>query len=392
MNNRLFFIPFFIFSLGLITPSSSIAQTVPADINPACSDANVFTNVIDQICWDCFLDDFTLYGVGSPPDGASSKLNLPACACSDALGVPEFGFPIGYWSPQKVNEVVTTPWCSPSLGGIKLQDSFRGMGHNKGTTIGGAEQPAAFYQYHYFAYPIMSMLGMLSLPSCSGLFVDFDLLYISEIDPMWNNDILSLLLNPESIIFSTPMAFAWCSADCILTTADNQLEEFYGCAGCDGSLYPLTGNVFPQPDPVAGSSLITQRVLASLHRKGLAQKTIGDEAMCDTEYFPTIPRSQYKFSMMWPVPESTSGAAKGIVSPFIGDSSNPEDVKQNDILNNAGASGAQAELFESCCHPMGMSTSRWCTPVGGRTRPGKDNAYIYMIWNYRNCCVREIDT
>ena len=95
MNTRVFSIPLIIFVLGLISSNSSMAQPVPADINPACPDANVFTNVIDQICWDCFLDDFSLYGVGSPPDGASSELNLPVCACSDALGIPEFGFPIG---------------------------------------------------------------------------------------------------------------------------------------------------------------------------------------------------------------------------------------------------------------------------------------------------------
>lgn len=368
--------------------SHSAAQTTPADVDLSCPDANIFANVIDQICWDCFLNDFTLFGVGSPPDGASSDLNLPVCGCLDALGVPEFGWPLGYWSPQKLNEVVATPWCSPSLN-LKLQDTWRGLGHNKGENVGMGDVPRAFYHYHYFAYPIMAMVGALTIPSCSGLHTDFDLLYVSELDPTWNNSLLHLLLNPEAIIFSTPLTKAWCAADCILTTADNQLEEFYGCAGCDGSLYPITGNVFPQQDPVAGSSLVTQRVLAGLHRKGLAQKTIGDEAMCPDEitYFPTVPRSQYKFSMLWPVPEASNSLSKGIVAPFIGDPTDTEDQKLNDDSNNAGQSGVEAELYEECCHPMGMSTARWCTPVGGRTRPGKDNAFIYMIWNYRNCCV-----
>lgn len=381
------------FVLGISVVNAQTTTTTPTsvdDINPACPDAEIFTSVIDQICWDCFLDSLQLYGIGNKPDGASSNLDLPVCACMDALGVPEFGYPLGFWSPQKLNEVVTTPWCSPTLGGIRLQDSFTGTGHNQGTVVGEAEIPTAFYQYHYFAYPVMAMVGMLLLPDCSSGYVDFDLMYISEIDPMHNNDILSLLLNPEAIIFSTPLAFAWCAADCVMTTADNQLEEFYGCAGCDGSLYPLTGNIYPQSDPVAGSSLITQRVLAGLHRKGLARRTIGDEAMCAPEYFPTIPRSQYKFSMLWPVAEASSDASKELVAPFIGDPSDPGDVSANDRANDAGTSGVQAQPLADCCHPMGMSTARWCTPVGGRTRPGKDNAYIYMIWNYRNCCVRAI--
>lgn len=377
----------FILALVMVLTTYNVYAQIPSDLNPACPDQDVFTNMMDQVCWDCFLDDFTLFGVGGQPDGASSSLNLPVCACTDALGIPEFGYPVGFWSPQKVAEVVTQPWCSPSLGGIRLQDSLSGMGMNRTDEVGMGNVPTSFFHYHYFAYPIMSMIGMMSLPSCMGLYVDFDLLYISEIDPMWDS-ILNLLLNPEAIIFSTPAAYAWCSADCILTTADNQLEEFYGCAACDGSLYPLMGRVMASQDPVAASSLITQRILAGLHRKGLAQRTIGDEAMCEPEYWPTIPRSQYKFSMIAPVPETSSSPTRQVFAPFIGDPSDSEDVKQNDPDNNAGRAGAPVDMYDNCCHPMGMSTSRWCLPVGGRTRPGKDSAYSYLIWNYRNCCVR----
>ncbi len=370
-------------SFGAIADDASSST----DVNPACDDANVFTNIITQICWDCFLDSLIIFGVGSKPNGASDKLNIPVCACTDALGIPEFGFPLGFWSPTKINEVVTTPWCSPSLGGIKLQDSLTGLGQSQLRKVGDSEMPSGFFQYHYFSYPIMAMLEMMVLPGCSDEYIDMDLLYVSEIDPMWNDDILSLLLNPEAIIFSTPLAFAWCAIDCALTTAGNQQEEFYGCAGCDGSLYPMTGNVFPLIDPVAGTSLITQRVLASLHRKGLAKRTIGDEAMCDTEFFPTIPRTQYKFSMMYPVPESSTDASKVIV-PSLANPSDIEEVAANNSDNDAGTAGVAAEPLLECCHDMGMSTARWCVPVGGRVRPGKDNAYIYMIWNYRNCCIR----
>lgn len=387
LASRIFAV-FFGALITLAALSSAPAKADISSVNPACPNASVFSNIFNQICWDCFLDSLKIFGIGSRPNGASDRLNLPACMCQDALGVPEFGWPLGFWSPQKINEVVTTPWCSPALGGIKLQDSFIGMGKNNAGR--GDETSTAFYQYHYFAYPIMAMLGMMLLPDCSSGYVDFDLMYISEIDPLWNNDLLTLLLNPEAIIFSTPATFAWCAADCVTTTLDNQKEEFYGCAGCDGNLYPFTGNINPQPDPVAGTSLITQRVLASLHRKGLARRTIGDEAMCKPEFHPTIPRSQYKFSMMAPVPQASSSASKTIAAPFIGDPDNPDDVDANDPDTLAGQAGDGQSPFNDCCHPMGMSTARWCTPVGGRTRPGKDTAYLYMIWNYRNCCVRSL--
>lgn len=367
-------------------PLQSRAETEGATLNPACPDANVFSKVFTQICWDCFLDSLNLFGVGKKPQGSSNSLLM--CTCMDDLGVPEFGTPAGFWSPQKVNEVVTTPWCSPALGGIKLQSSLTGMGFNKGGSQSVDKSGGAFYQYHYFSYPIMAMLGMMLLPDCSDGYVDMDLLYISEVDPLWNNDMLSLLLNPEAIIFANPAAKAWCAADCVASTADEQTEDTYGCAGCDGSLYPLTGNIYPQPDAVAGSSLITQRALALLHRKGLAQKTIGDAAMCETEFYPTIPRSQYKFSMLYPVPEASSSATKGLAAPFIGDPTSSADQQANAPENDAGTSGETAQPFSDCCHPMGMSTARWCTPVGGRTRPGKDIAFVYLVWNYRDCCIR----
>lgn len=350
-----------------------ILSTNAAAATPNCPDANVFTKVFTQICWDCFLDSLNLFGVGKKPSGAASA--APFCNCPDDLGVPALGFPMGFWSPQKVNEVVTSPWCSPALGGIKLQNTMTGTGFNQGGGQSVDKSGGAFYQYHYFSYPIMAMLGMMLLPDCTDGYVDMDLLYISEVDPLWNNDMLSLLLNPEAIIFANPAAKAWCAADCVASTADEQTEDTYGCAGCDGSLYPLTGNIYPQPDAVAGSSLITQRALALLHRKGLAQKTIGNAAMCEPEFYPTIPRSQYKFSMIYPVPEA---------------STNPTPLAPTEESGElAGSSGEPAQPFADCCHPMGMSTARWCTPVGGRTRPGKDMAYVYLVWNYRDCCIRE---
>lgn len=380
---------YIVFSAVLL--SSIVAGSASAqDVNPACRDANVLTNVFDQVCWDCFLDNVSLMGVSieGKPDGAASV--GPVCACTDALGVPEIGFPLSFTSPQKLNEVVTTPWCSPSLGGIKLQDTLTGLGYNDSSTTDKTEA-TAFYQYHYFSYPLMTMLGMLLMPSCSDGYMDFDLLYLSEVDPLHNNDLLALLLNPEAIIMANPAGVAWCSIDCVTTTADAQQESFYGCAGCDGLLYPLTGNVPAQTDPVSGSSLITQRVLAGLHRKGLARKKMGNAAMCEPEYFPTIPRSQYKFSMIYPVPEA-GGEDSGAWATAARDAENPPispDTEPSNVTDSAaGSSGETGDAFKDCCHPMGMSTARWCTPYGGRTRPGKDTAYIYMIWEYRDCCVR----
>lgn len=360
-------------ALLIATSTPSFAQEIstPGATGTTCPNANIFAGIFNQVCWSCFIDGFDIAGLNSSrPDGSSGS---PICSCPGDFGIPNYGVKASHWSPTRINEVVQEPYCSPALGGIKLQDTRYGQGFTDTSTPG---QEAGFLHYHYFSYPLMAMLELLILPDCmADDIIDFDLLYLSELDPTWNDDMLSILLNPEAALFGSPAALAWCSADCVMTTADNQSEGFYGCAGCDGLLYPFTGNVRPMPDPVAGSSLITQRTLASLHRKGLARKTIGSEAMCQRVYSPMIPRSQYKFSMLYPVPQATNRGE----SVFNG-------VDSEGFA--AGSMGSELDRYGKCCHPMGMSTLRWCTAAGGRLPPGKDTAFVYMVWNYVDCCIR----
>ena len=351
------------------------ASDVGAGISSTiCEDANLFTNVFRHVCWDCFLDNLSLLGVGNPPDGAASR--APVCACTDNLGVPEVGWPLSMWQPQRVVEVTTIPWCSVGLGGVRLQNSLKGSGFSNEAPTDGSRETRGFYQYHYFSYPIMMMMEIFVVPGCYSDYLDFDLMYLSEVDPLHQNDLLAILLNPEAIIFSNPIATAYCAYDCVRVTANNPVESSFPCAGCSGNLYPLTGNVYPQPDQVAATELIAQRALAALHRRGLARKTMGRAAQCGPTFAPMIPRSQYRFSMLHPVPEARSGGALDQISE-AGD------------IETLAAGGEGLTPFEECCHPMGMSTARWCVPAGGRKRPGRDTNFVYMIWNYRDCCIRD---
>ena len=313
----------------------------------ACNNANVFSNIINEVCWSCFLP-VRLMGVGPKPNGAAPDQSI--CACNDALGIPEFGYQLGFWQPSRLVEHVRVPWCAPALGGVRLQDDLFSL--STGVDVkssGGAD--LATYQYHYYSYPLFAMLEILYLPKCGGEYTDFDLMYLSEIDPTWNNDLLSILLSPEAFIFANPIAKAWCTADCAAITAGDVQESTYGCAGCDGSLYPFTGNVYHGESGPRVTSLLTQRVLASLHRKGLARKTIGEDAMCKPEFWPMIPKSQYKLSMLHPVAEADINSPNG-----------------------------------KCCHPLGESEHKWSTAAGGRTIPGLED-YLYLLWRFNDCCV-----
>lgn len=337
----------FTLALGLLIASVLASFNTAAQESNVCSDANIFTNIINDVCWSCFLP-VRLLGVGPKPKGAAD--DQPLCMCKDALGVPEFGYQLGYWQPSRLVEHVKVPWCAPALGGIRLQDDLFQL------STGTKQRPdvpvsLATFQYHYYSYPLFAMLEILYLPGCGSEFADFDLMYLSEIDPTWNNDLLAILLSPEAFIFANPIAKAWCAADCTNISIGNVEEATYGCAGCDGSLYPFTGNVYGGDSGPRVTSLLTQRVLASLHRKGLARKTIGNDAMCKAEFWPMIPRSQYKLSMLFPVPEASRTGPNG-----------------------------------NCCHPLGQSEHIWSTAAGGRTIPGKED-YVYLLWRYNDCCI-----
>jgi len=130
-------------------------------------------------------------------------------------------------------------------------------------------------------------------------------------------------------------------------------------------------NIHGVTDPVQNSSLLLQRQLASLHRRGLAEKTMGEEEMCGTTYSYFIPRSQYRVSMLYPVPESAR--SRPLFDP----------PKQS-----SGGSSSPTSFVPSddCCHRLGESVHQWSTLKGGRSRPGKEN-YVYLIWRYVDCCV-----
>lgn len=367
-----------ILAVALATVSISLAAAEAGkDFNLDCEDGKILTGIIDKICWSCVLP-MRIMGVGPKPAGAASS--KPVCLCNDSNGVPEIGWQLGYFQPARIEEVVKTPWCSPFLGGIKLQDSSFEIGREKASNHVDNPQNV-FMDSHYFSYPVFQLLNLLMVPNCAGdMHQDIDLLNMSEIDPLWSNDLLTFVLNPESVVFANPLALAWCMADCVATTANFESEKNYFCAGCDGLIYPHTGNIHGIKDPVQNSSLLVQRQLAALHRRGLAEKTMGEEEMCGSTYSYFVPRSQYRVSMLYPVPESKNSR------PLFTPPKQNVESETNGVNNAASTSPTSFSMTEDCCHRMGESVHKWSTLKGGRSRPGKEN-YVYMIWRYVDCCV-----
>lgn len=335
-----------------------------------CPDADLWgTKLITGVCWSCLfpirLGGFTLFGdTDDLPEGVTNRL---LCAC-DANGIPAIGITGGAWLPSRMVEVVRKPYCSPALGGITFNPGVRLYGGHKETEGDGADK--TFYNYHFWAFPLFLMLQLFVQNNCNaGGLRNMDMMYMSELDPTWNIDELAFFLNPESVLFSNPLALAACAVDCAVTTAHKPIDKLFWCAGCWGNLYPFSGGIASEASPPRDTSLLTARVLSSLHRKGLAHKTYGNGALCSGQLFPMVPKQQYKMSMLFPLAEADNG--ERIVRS--------EDPATGKIIEKK-----VPDLTDGCCHWIGESPFKWGE---WRTVPAAGEDYLYLIWRYSECCL-----
>jgi conjugal transfer pilus assembly protein TraU len=82
---------------------------------------------------------------------------------------------------------------------------------------------------------------------------DMDIAYLSEVDPMWNDSTLSMIINPEAALFGNLIAQAACAADAAASSAGLPLSPLFWCAGAQGSMYPFTGYTSGEFSPLESS-------------------------------------------------------------------------------------------------------------------------------------------
>lgn len=322
-----------------------------SNASPACPDAEIFgRKLITGICWDCMFPISIAGGVvkmgdteaQKPPEDANED---KTCSCPKSIEdpIPTFGLSVAFWEPARLIEAVRAPFCSPTLAGTKLKDTWRGMGH-RSKAGDGPTNSGAYYNMHYMAFPLMAMLDMLFDASCNpDGYMDFDLMYMTEFDPSWINDELALAVNFETVLFANPAAIAACAVDATAATAGYPLKHMWWCAGAWGTVYPMTGNVNQLTSPPRTTSLLSTRLLAKLHRMGLARKTTGSETLCRAPFHPTLHKTQYKMSTLHPVVEAESN------------------------------------------HWIGQHTFVWGE---WRNIPAVGEDFVYMLYRYNDCCFR----
>lgn len=321
---------FFALCFALSLPGQASASAIACEGN--------FVNPITDICWECLFP----ISIGSVPvsSGKVADTENPASPIQICPMPPpifkRIGLAVGFWEPMAMTDVTRSPFCMVNMGGIKLDIGKVGMG------VGEQENnvvPNVFYHVHWYKFPLISWLNIMTDMGCmqGG---DMDIGYLTELDPMWNDDTLSLIINPEAALFGNVIAQGACAADAAASMV-KPIDALFWCAGSHGSLYPFTGTVTNEYSPAQSSVLLSERMAFKLHRQGMVMESVGvDVAVCYEYPTPIIPKSRWRYQMVNTLPDPLA------------------------------------------CHPFGKSTLTWQT---GHLKPNDRKNYGYLMWRKRNC-------
>lgn len=300
-----------------------------------------WVNPITDVCWKCLFPmsiGNTKVSSSGLPDTRNPSNAIQRCPFPPPI-FQRIGIAIGFWEPYATTDISRSPMCMVNMGGMKI-GGLKKSTIGSATATGSKARNGTFYHVHWYKYPLISWLGLFSDDMCmqGG---SYDIAYLSELDPMWNDDTLSLFVNPEAALFGNPIAQFACIADAIAAEVYLPLDILFWCAGSHGSVYPFTGSANRENSPLDQAVLLSERMNFKLHRQGIAQDSIGENiAVCFQYPSPIVPKERYRYQLINPIPDA----------------------------NN--------------CHPYGRSVLRWQV---GKDTPTTSKNYGYLIWKKRNC-------
>ncbi len=305
-------------------------------------------NPVTDVCWSCMTPitiakAATVSSKGTLPDITTDA--APVCACGSGLSL-KVGLNISFWEPVRTAEVVRHSWCFPSLGGVEMPAGLRAPDHGRTPRRRGQARRTSFWQVHWYQSPWLFVMEALLDDACLEQ-APWDLAYLSELDPLWDDTMTSFLLAPDAALFTAGAAFGACAADCVAATAGVASKTLYWCSGCQGAVFPLSGWMAGQTSPLRAWHLMAHRFALKLSREGLLWSAHGSQGQCGPYLQPLMDKSAWRTQLLLPS-RSTSKDSGG------------------------------------CCQPLGRSTTLW---GAGKTFPmgGEDGSIL--LWRKRDCCL-----
>ncbi len=321
----------FVFAIAAFAGSAN-------DVAAKCSAR--FLNPFTEVCWDCIfpisIGGFKFFN--ERPD--TSNPGVPFCLCANPF--PRVGLSIGLWEPARLVDVETEPGCFVNLG-FKLNLGLFDIGQGARKAGMGPYRSSSFHA-HYYYYPLISWIGTVVDGLCLTD-TTFDIAYVSELDPLWNNPELTTIINPEAVLFGGRVAQAACAADCVKASATGQaFDPLFWCDGCQGNMYPIQGQVNAHQGGIQASLNVATKLQFRMHRFLLARGTAGSKALCHTYPMPIMRKQQYRTQLTRP--NAKTGGYYGC--PGVGEST---------------------AFYESL-----------------REYPVKGESFGWLMWRKRNCC------
>lgn len=302
-----------------------------------------FINPITDICWDCLFPMTIGSATVMPskyPDTPNPTLPISYCPKPPPIFV-QIGINIGYWEPYALTDITRVPYCMVNMG-VQMSGANSQRIGGRVTARDNDSSDGGFYHAHWYKYPVIYWLQLMQSTACMATDV-FDVAYMTEIDPLWDDDELSLILNPEALLFGNLVAQLACVPEAMLTATNTALpiDALFWCLGSQGSAYPLTGTTNYRDTPIQAATLLMQKLNYKLHRQGMIWETRGEDgAICYQYPEPILPKSRYRYQMSGPIPDA------------------------------------------AWCHPYTTTTTIW---EAGHDNPVTGDNFGFVQWRKRNC-------
>lgn len=298
-------------------PDTSGAGSAPGKNSkwPACHTmSGSIVDVLANMDWNNAFP-ITFFGIDIGGGGNPPRLHEDAfCQCNwrtPGLNAIPYGIGLTFWNPIYIVETSKAAGCFITLPVEGLLKGYTAQNSGKGS-VGAHKGGSQRRQIHFYSFPVLKMLDMFTEVFCSGGNKGFDLVYLTEIDPTWQNDLWAATFFPEGTLFSNVLARVACGVEAAKVNFGRSypIDAMWWCLGAQ-HLYPVSGNSDTGTASEQTNMKALGRFLFRQHRLSALSTTIGKKAACFATYSPRLPKQQYRIDPVFP------SAVRGVSKPIV---------------------------------------------------------------------------